>query len=261
MITTVDVNCDMGEGFGAWTFGGDVDSSMFSLVSSANIAAGFHAGDPSSIAVAVDRAIEHGVGIGVHPGFGDLVGFGRRHIAAAADELVNDCLYQIGAVREFAARRGRSLQHVKLHGALYMHAAEDDEFSDALVTALRKTSPELPVLCMAGTALEAAAKSHGQPIVREFYADRHYGDDGRIVFTRDVGALSPAETAEKVRLACRKGVVHTVTGNTVPVTFESICIHSDTRGAYDLIVATRRALAEEGIKVSSFADPTPAPAA
>lgn len=260
MISTVDVNCDMGEGFGTWTFGDDVDASMFPLVSSANIAAGFHAGDPSSIALAVDRAIEHGVGIGVHPGFGDMVGFGRRHIDAGADELVNDCLYQIGAVREFAARRGHRLQHVKLHGALYMHAADDEEFAGAFVTALQKTSPELPVLCMANTPFEAVAEQHGQPVVREFYADRHYGDNGRIVFTRDVGALSPDETAEKVRLACREGVVHTVTGNTVPVAFESICVHSDTRGAYDLMVATRRALAEEGIPVTSFAAAQPHPA-
>jgi 5-oxoprolinase (ATP-hydrolysing) subunit A len=257
MITNVDVNCDMGEGFGAWTFGDDVDASMFSLVSSANIAAGFHAGDPSSIARAVDRAIENDVGIGVHPGFGDLVGFGRRHITATADELVNDCVYQIGAVREFVSRRGRSLQHVKLHGALYMHAAADHEFATALVAALQAVTPDLPVLCMAGTALEQVAQDQGQPVVREFYADRHYGDDGRIVFTRDVGVLSPEDVAEKVQLACREGVVQTVTGNLVPVTFESICVHSDTRGAYDLMVHTRRALDSDGVEVVSFAAPRP----
>lgn len=252
----VDVNCDMGEGFGAWAFGDDIDAQMFPLVSSINVAAGFHAGDPNIIERSVRRAKEYGIGIGVHPGFRDLVGFGRRHIDSTCAELVNDCLYQLGAVREFVAFHGLPLQHFKLHGALYMHASRDVEFATGLVEALRVVGPELPVLVMAGSVIEQVAVDLGQPVVREFYADRHYSDDGQIVFTRDVGRLDPDETAARVVKACQTGTVTTVEGNSVTIDFETICIHSDTRGAYDLLRRTRASLGEAGIDVCSFAAPS-----
>ncbi len=254
MDSRIDINCDMGEGFGTWTFGNDVDAQVMPMVSSINVAAGFHAGDPSTIARTLARAKEYGVGVGVHPGFRDLVGFGRRHISATAEELVNDSVYQLGAVRELIRLHGLSLQHFKLHGALYMHAARDEEFATALIDALQTVVPHTPVLLMAGTAIEQVAKDRGQPVVREFYADRHYGEDGHIVFTRDVGALQPDRVAAKVLQACQQGTVETVNGNTIPINFESVCIHSDTHGSYELLSATRAALDEAGIKVSSFAE-------
>ncbi|HSE07572.1 MAG TPA: 5-oxoprolinase subunit PxpA [Nocardioidaceae bacterium] len=252
-MTRVDVNCDMSEGFGSWMFGDDIDAQLMPLVSSINVGAGFHAGDPNTIARTVGLAKEHGVGVGVHPGFRDLVGFGRRHINAAAGELVNDCLYQLGAVREFTRYHGVDLQHFKLHGALYMHAARDEEFAVGLIDALQAVDPDLPVLVMDGSVLAQVAEKAGQPIVREFYADRHYGDHGQIVFTRDVGALDPDQTAAKVLQACTEGTVETVDGTTIPISFDSICLHSDTRGAYDLMRRTRDALDGAGIAVRSFA--------
>lgn len=251
--TMVDINCDMSEGFGAWMFGDDIDAAMIPMVSSINVAAGFHAGDPNTMTRTVGLAKEHGVGVGVHPGFRDLVGFGRRHIDAGAAELVNDALYQLGALREFVRYHRVELQHFKLHGALYMHAARDEEFAVALVDALQIVDPELPVLAMGGSVLDQVSRDRGQPVVREFYADRHYGDHGQIVFTRNVGALDADEVAAKVLRACHQGTVVTVTGSTVPIEFESVCIHSDTRGAYDLMHRTRTALDAAGIGVRSFA--------
>jgi len=252
-MNRVDINCDMSEGFGAWMFGDDIDLQMMPLVSSVNVAAGFHAGDPNTMARTVALAEEHGVGIGVHPGFRDLVGFGRRHIGATADELVNDVLYQLGALREFVHHHGARLQHLKLHGALYMHAARDEEFATALVDALQVVDPELPVLVMGGSVAATVAANRDQPLVREFYADRHYGENGQIVFTRNVGALEPEQVAAKVLQACQEGTVRTVEGTTVPIEFESVCIHSDTRGAYELMRRTRDALDTAGIEVRSFA--------
>jgi UPF0271 protein len=243
----------MSEGFGAWMFGDDIDAQMLPLVSSINVAAGFHAGDPNTMARTVARAKEHGVGVGVHPGFRDLVGFGRRHIEASATELVNDALYQLGALREFARLNGVDLQHFKLHGALYMHAARDEEFATALISALQIVDPELPVLVMGGSVIDDVARDRGQPVIREFYADRHYGENGQIVFTRNVGALDAEAVAAKVLQACEQGTVKTVEGSTVPIDFESVCIHSDTRGAYDLMRRTREALDGADIAVRSFA--------
>lgn len=254
MRTRVDVNCDMSEGFGSWMFGDDIDAQMMPLVSSINVGAGFHAGDPNTINRTVQLAKDHGVGVGVHPGFRDLVGFGRRHIDAPAAELVNDCIYQLGAVREFVRLHGVPLQHFKLHGALYMHAARNEEFATALVEALQRVDPGLPVLVMAGSVMAEVAEKAGQPIVREFYADRHYGDDGQIVFTRNVGVLDAEQTAAKVLQACREGTVDTVDGTTVPIEFDSICIHSDTRGAYELMRRSRDGLDRAGVTVRSFAD-------
>lgn len=252
--SSIDINCDMSEGFGAWSIQDGIDESMLPLVSSVNVAAGFHAGDPNIIRGTVAAAVAGGVGVGVHPGFRDLVGFGRRHIDATSDELVNDVIYQLGAVRELLALEGKELQHLKLHGALYMHAAANEEFARQLIDTLQVRSADLPVLVMAGTAIDRVAVDRGQPVIREFYADRRYGDDGRIVFTRDAGSFDPQEVADKVVQACQDGTVRTVTGACVPVEFESVCIHSDTRGAHELMSRTRAALDEARIRVRSFVD-------
>lgn len=253
--TSIDLNSDMGEGFGPWTIGDGVDEQLMPLITSANIATGFHAGDPGTMRRMVLLAREHGVGIGAHPGFRDLVGFGRRHIQAPADELVNDMLYQLGALREFARLAGVPLQHIKPHGALYMHAARDEALSRALVSALQQVDPALRLFCMASSVTFQVAREQGLPVVREFYADRDYDATGSIVFTRRVGALDPGAVAAKVLRACAEGLVRTVEGADIAVGFDSVCIHSDTPGALALVQATRQALTGQGIRVAGLGAP------
>ncbi|WP_308725854.1 5-oxoprolinase subunit PxpA [Metapseudomonas otitidis] len=245
----VDLNSDLGEGFGPWTIGDGVDAQLMPLISSANIATGFHAGDPNIMSRTVELAKQHGVGIGAHPGFRDLVGFGRRHIAAPAIELVNDMLYQLGALREFARLHGLALQHIKPHGALYMHLARDEEAARLFVETLQRVDPTLLLFCMDGSATCRWAEALGQPVVREFYADREYDVTGSIVFIRRVTAWDPDQVAEKVLRACREGQVRTVNGQDIPIRFDSICIHSDTPGALALVQRTRERLAAAGIAV------------
>lgn len=209
------------------------------FISSANIATGFHAGDPGTMRRTVERAKALGVAIGAHPGFRDLVGFGRRHINAPAQELVDDMLYQLGALREIARAQGVALQHVKPHGALYMHLARDEEAARLLVENLQRLEPELLLYCMPGSVICRIAQTLGQPVIREFYADREYDLSGSIVFTRNVRGYEPSHVAERVLRACQEGVVRTVEGQDLPISFDSICLHSDTPGALQLVEATQ----------------------
>ncbi|MDH4560798.1 5-oxoprolinase subunit PxpA [Pseudomonas sp. BN411] len=248
-MTEVDLNSDMGEGFGPWTIGDGVDAQIMPLISSANIATGFHAGDPNIMLRTIEMAQQHGVGIGAHPGFRDLVGFGRRHINAPAQELVNDMLYQLGALREFARLQGVPMQHIKPHGALYMHLARDEEAARLFVSTLRRLDPELLLFCMDGSATCRVAEELGQPVVREFYADREYDASGSIVFIRRVTAWDPDQVADKVLRACQEGVVRTVDGQDIPIRFDSVCIHSDTPGALALVQRTRSRLEASGIAI------------
>ncbi|QXI35606.1 5-oxoprolinase subunit PxpA [Pseudomonas promysalinigenes] len=248
-MRVVDFNSDMGEGFGPWTIGDGVDNELMGFISSANIATGFHAGDPGTMRRTVARAKALGVGVGAHPGFRDLVGFGRRHINAPAQELVDDILYQLGALREIAWAQGVRLQHIKPHGALYMHLARDEEAARLLVENLQVLAPDLLLYCMPGSVICRIAQELGQPVVREFYADREYDLSGSIVFTRNVSGYQPQRVAERVLRACQQRRVQTVEGQDLTVEFESICLHSDTPGALDLIEATRAALDAAGIEV------------
>lgn len=250
LLDVVDINCDMGEAFGRWNIGDTDDATLMALISSANIAAGFHAGDPNLMDETVRLAAEHGVGIGAHPGYRDLQGFGRRKIAGTARELVNDIVYQVGAIREFARRHGTSLQHVKPHGALYMEMAVNRELSQIFLQYMRTVAPTAFVFCMAGSETDIAAREVGQPVIREFYADRDYDDSGSIVFTRDAGRPDPAAIARKVVRACKEGRVRTVAGSDIDIAFESICFHSDTLGALDIVRLMREALAVEGIRIA-----------
>ncbi|WP_323122092.1 5-oxoprolinase subunit PxpA [Burkholderia alba] len=253
----VDLNSDMGEGFGPWKIGDGVDEAIMPLISSANVATGFHAGDPNIMALTVQLAKRAGVGIGAHPGFRDLVGFGRRTIAETPQALVNDIVYQLGALREFARLHGVSVQHVKPHGALYMLAARDEQLSRLLVETLQTLDPTLLLYCMEASVTCRIARELGQPVVREFYADRDYDSSGSIVFTRRVGRLDPAQVAAKVLRACTEGRVATVDGADIAIDFDSVCIHSDTPGALQLVEATRAALIQHDIRIAA---PLPASA-
>jgi UPF0271 protein len=177
------------------------------------------------------------------------VGFGRRHINAPAQELVDDMLYQLGALREIARAQGVPLQHIKPHGALYMHLARDEQAARLLVENLQRLEPQLLLYCMPNSVIWRVARELGQPVVREFYADRDYDLSGSIVFTRQVRVLDPAEVAAKVLRACQSGLVRTVEGEDLPIEFDSICLHSDTPGALALVQATRHALDQAGIEV------------
>ncbi len=245
----IDFNSDMGEGFGPWVIGDGVDDRIMPLISSANIATGFHAGDPNIMNRTVGLAKQHGVRVGAHPGYRDLVGFGRRQLVGNAAEMVNDVLYQLGALREFGRLHGVALQHVKPHGSLYMAAAKDEALSRALIEAIQRSDPTLFLFCMEASATYRLAKAMGQPVVRELYGDRDYDTSGQIVFARGVSRLDPRKVADKVVRACTEGKVRTVDGVDIELGFDSVCIHSDTPGALDLIAATREALAKAGVAV------------
>lgn len=248
---SIDLNSDMGEGFGIWRAGEGRDDEIMAQISSANVATGFHAGDPNIMNHTVQQAKLHGVGVGAHPAFRDLVGFGRRHINAAPEELINDIIYQVGALQAFLRRHNLPLQHVKPHGALYMALAKDENLSEMFVRAVQEIAPEALIFCMDISATYRVAKALGQPVVREFYGDRHYDESGSIVFTRNVGALSADEVAQKVLTACTEGRVKTVSGQWIDIEFDSICIHSDTQGALGLITTTRQLLEANGITVTN----------
>lgn len=250
MAKVVDLNCDMGEGFGHWSYGDAADEALIEVVTSANVATGYHAGDPNIMNNVAALAAKHGVGLGAHPGYSDHQGFGRRVIAAQPDELVNDIIYQTGALREFARRHGTDLQHVKPHGALYMTLAKDEEFSTRLVDALRKTGPDLFLFMMDVAVTKDVARAAGQPIIREFYADREYDASGSIVFSRKVAGYDPQAVADKCLKACTEGKVTTVDGEEIDIAFESICFHSDTPGALKIGTAIRDTLSGAGIQLA-----------
>lgn len=246
----IDLNSDMGEGFGPWKIGDGVDEAIMPLISSANVATGFHAGDPNIMSRTVLMAREYGVGIGAHPGFRDLVGFGRRDLKESAEGLVNDIVYQLGALREFSRLHGVRLQHIKPHGALYMLAARDETLSRQLVQTLQAIEPTLYLYCMASSVTCQVARELGQPVIREFYADRDYDASGAIVFTRYTKALDPGQVAAKVLRACTDGRVRTVEGQDIAIDFDSVCIHSDTPGALALVQTTRQQLEAAGVRIA-----------
>lgn len=253
-LSAVDINCDMGEGFGRWQIADADDAFIMTLISSANIAAGFHAGDPTLMDETVRLAVAHGVGIGAHPGYRDLHGFGRRKIAGSTGEILNDLIYQVGAVREFARRHGASLQHVKPHGALYMEMAVNKDLSRSFIEFMRVAAPDAYIFCMQASVTYALAVEMGQPVVREFYADRDYDRTGSIVFARQVTKPDPRRIAEKVVRACLESKVRTVDGDDITIDFESVCFHSDTPGCAEIATAIRDGLSTNGVRITSVSD-------
>lgn len=253
-ISIVDINCDMGEGFGQWRLADADDSHLLEFISSANIATGFHAGDPNLMDLTVRLAAERGIGIGAHPGYRDLQGFGRRRMNASSDEVVNDVVYQVGALREFARRYGARIQHVKPHGAMYMDIAASEPLSRSLVQAMRTITPDAALLCMGASETYRIAKEAGHPVAREFYADRNYGNSGSIVFTRRAQRLDPHAVADRVLRACLDNRVRTVEGGDIDIEFESICFHSDTPGAAELAQKMRAELIAHGIRIAPLSE-------
>ncbi len=248
MTDHIDLNCDMGESFGPWRMGHDEE--MMKYISSANVAGGFHAGDPTTMRKTIALAKENDVAVGVHCGYKDLVGFGRREMDVSPDEIHDELLYQLGAIREFCRIHDMDVQHVKPHGALYMVAARDEELSRAIIEAIQKSDDGLHLFCMRASVTYELAKKMGRPVIAEFYSDRGYNDDGQIVFTRSVAAeLDPEEVGDRVVRAVTEGKVKAESGADIEAASDSVCVHGDTPGAVHLAEAIARKLKEGGIEV------------
>jgi 5-oxoprolinase (ATP-hydrolysing) subunit A len=238
----------MGESFGSWKMG--FDEEMMQYISSANVAGGFHAGDPTTMRKTVALARDYGVAVGVHPGYRDLVGFGRREMDVPPDEIHDEIIYQLGALREFARYYDMEVQHVKPHGALYMAAARDEELSRAIIEAIQRVDGGLLLFCMQASVTYQLAQKMDQPVVAEFYADREYNDDAQIVFTRSVAEeLDPEEVGDRVVRAVTEKKVKTESGKEIDVASDSVCVHGDTPGAVRLAEAIARKLKENGIEI------------
>ena len=246
---SIDLNSDLGEGFGAHQIG--YDAELFELISSANVACGFHGGDPRVMERTIATATAYGVAVGAHPGFPDLVGFGRREIVATPDEVRTDTLYQLGALDAFCRVAGVELQHVKAHGALYNRANHDRATADAIAAAVKAYDMGLIFLAQPGTALFAAGEAAGLPMAREGFADRAYNPDGTLVSRRLPGAVitDPELAAERALRLVTEGRLTAADGTELELTIDSLCIHSDTPGAVAIARAIRRRFDEAGVAV------------
>jgi UPF0271 protein len=251
----VDLNCDLGESFGPWTMG--QDGEVLASITSANIACGFHAGDPAVMRRTVRLAREAGVAVGAHPGFPDLAGFGRRELHVTPVEARDLVLYQVGALAAMAAAEGATLEHVKPHGALYNMAARDRRLADAIAEAVRAFDSSLVLFGLAGSALLAAGEAAGLRVASEVFADRAYEPDGSLASRTRPGAVlhdRPAVVARAVSMA-RDGHVAAADGSRVALRADTICVHGDTPGAADLARALRRGLEEAGVSVRRVGAP------
>ena len=250
-MTRIDLNCDMGESFGVYHIGADED--VFPHITSASIACGFHAGDPSVMRRTVERARSHGVAVGAHPGLPDLVGFGRRVMDVTPEDAYDLVLYQVGALLGFAAAAGVPLQHVKPHGALYNMAASRAELAEAIARAVRDVDRDLALFGLAGSHLVRAGETEGLKAVNEAFADRNYLRDGSLVSRRRADAqVSDAEEATRraVRMV-REGLVRSVDGEDVAIRADTICIHGDGPHAAEFGRRLRSALDAEGVAVKA----------
>ena len=230
----------MGEAFGIYALG--ADEALMEHVSLANVACGFHAGDPAVMRRTVRSAREHGVRVGAHPSYPDLQGFGRRAMAMDRDELAAALVYQVGALKGFLDAEGMALSHLKPHGALYGVAARDEEVAGAIAEAAEVFG--VPVMGMAGTVHERVYAGRGLGFIAEYYADLDYDDDGGLLITRTHVAYDPAEAAARVERVVREGVAVAASGKEIPMRADSVCVHSDTPGAAELARAVAAKLKE-----------------
>ncbi len=248
----IDLNSDVGESFGNWTLGDD--AAIFTSVSSANVACGFHAGDPSTIARTCRDAAAAGVTIGAHVGYRDLAGFGRRFLDCSPTELADDILYQLGALDALARAAGGTVRYVKPHGALYNTIVAHEAQAQAVVDAVKAFGGDLPLLLLPGSVALTFAEAAGLRGVSEAFADRAYNPDGTLVSRREPGAVLhdvAAVAANMVRLAT-EGTIIARDGSAIRTPAESICLHGDTEGAVAMSAAVRRELEAAGVNIRSF---------
>lgn len=253
MALQVDINCDMGESFGAFRMG--EDEQVLESISSANVACGFHGGDPRVMAETVRQAVARGVAVGAHPGFPDLVGFGRRDLKVSALEARTDVLYQVGALAGFCRRHGVQLSHVKPHGQLNNLAFHDQELAEAIVAGVADYEESLIVVAYGGW-LKRAAEAAGLPVASEVFADRAYHPDGTLVSRKQQGAviLDPEHVVARAVDMVREGRVMAVDGTYIDLQVDTICVHGDTPGAADLARRLRQACQAAGIDVVPMAE-------
>ncbi|WP_068185436.1 5-oxoprolinase subunit PxpA [Mycobacterium sp. UM_CSW] len=251
-MAAIDLNADLGEGFGVWSLGDD--DAMLGIVSSANVACGFHAGDPAGLLRVCRSAAERGVRIGAQVSYRDLAGFGRRFIDVAPDDLVADVVYQIGALQAIARASGSAVSYVKPHGALYNTIVTNREQAAAVAAAVHLVDAALPVLGMGGSAFFEEAGRLGLRTVAEAFADRAYRPDGQLVSRREPGAVlhDPAAIAERVLAMVSSGRVTATDGTQISVSVESVCVHGDSPGAVRIATAVRDRLEAAGAEIGAF---------
>ena len=252
MQTSVDLNADMSESFGVWTLGDD--AALLEVVSSANVACGFHAGDPDVMARTMARAVACDVGIGAHPGFADPQGFGRRRIDLGHETLGNIVRYQLGAAQAMARAAGGTVRHLKLHGALANMASEDAGLARAAYAAALSVDPEIILMVLAGTAQEAAARDLGARMACEIFADRAYNDDCTLVDRGHPGAVihDALHAAKRMLAMIRAGAIISESGAQIPTRIDTICLHGDTPEALSIARALRTELETGGLRVARF---------
>jgi UPF0271 protein len=248
----IDINCDMGESFGAYKLG--LDEEVIKYITSANIACGYHAGDPLVMERTVSMAKEHGVSVGAHPGFPDLMGFGRRNLDATLPEIKGYVTYQIGALQAFAKVQGLRVEQVKPHGALYLMAVEDETIAEVIVEAIASVDKLLIFVALAGAKGEKMTKigeKIGLRVAYEAFPDRAYTPEGTLVSRRQPGAVikDPEVVAQRALMMAKEGKVVAIDGTEIMLQAETLCVHGDTPGAVDLVKKIRETLTESGVQV------------
>jgi len=252
-MAAIDLNSDLGESYGAWRMGDD--RAMLAVVSSANVACGFHAGDPAGIYRTVKAAAENGVVIGAHVSYPDRVGFGRRDLDATSEELIADVIYQIGALKGIAAAAGTAVRYVKPHGALYNRIAYDAGQGQAVIDGIRAVDPSLVLMGLANAPILDLARRAGLAVVAEAFADRAYTPKGELVSRREAGSVlhDKAVIADRMVGLAQSGTLEAVDGSTIRVEAQSICVHGDSPDAVAIAEEIRRRFTAEGIAIRSFA--------
>ncbi|MDE1475669.1 LamB/YcsF family protein [Xenorhabdus bovienii] len=252
MIKAIDLNSDLGESFGQWKMGNDAE--MLGIVSSANVACGFHAGDPVGILQTLKSAKENQVVIGAHVSYPDLVGFGRRNMDIASHELTADVIYQIGALQGLALAAGTSVRYVKPHGALYNTIANDERQALAVIEGILVIDPNLALVGLAGSNILRLAQEKGLKTIAEAFADRAYTANGELVSRREAGAVlhDVNLVAQRMLQLVTKGGVDSIDGKFTPIKADSICVHGDSPGALDMAKQVKKVLQQAGITIQSF---------
>lgn len=248
----MDINSDLGESYGAWRMGDD--AAMLDIVSSANVACGFHAGDPAGILQTLKQAAARGVAVGAHVAYPDLAGFGRRNMDPSSAELVGDVIYQIGALQGLATAAGTRVRYVKPHGALYNTIAQDARQAADVIEAIQAVDPQLTLMALAGAPLIEWAKERGLRVVAEAFADRAYNEDGSLVSRRLPGAVlhDPQQVAQRMLQLVQTGEIETITGKRIRLQADSICVHGDSPGAVEMARCMRERLLQAGVNLQPF---------
>lgn len=246
----IDINVDMGESFGIWKMGRDEE--VMPYITSANIACGFHAGDPSVMRKTVRMAKDHDVAVGAHTGYPDRLGFGRRFIDTSREELKDYLTYQIGALEAFLKQEGMKLQHVKPHGALYTVAVNDAALSEGIVESIQEYNPDLLLYAMPGSLTYKTAEERGLPVVGEGFVDLEYLPNGSLALERAKKAWKPEEVVQRFLRLVKEGKMSTTTGETISIEVDSVCVHGDSPNAPEILAALTEAMEREGIEKTAI---------